>query len=159
MQLLTFTAGGLVYAIGATSVVEVLPTVPVRPVPQLPDYVLGMVAYRGRMIPVIDLPRRLTGDPARALLSTRLIIVEVAGGPSGEGGPARLGLIAENMVSTVRSEDAETVFPQMQLEAAPYLGRILRLGGQTVHMLVVERLLPTGVASGLLAAAVEPTTP
>lgn len=159
MQLLTFTAGGLVYAIGAKTVVEVLPTVPVRPVPHLPDYVLGMVAYRGRMLPVIDLPRRLTGVPARALLSTRLIIVEVAGSAVSETGPARLGLIAENMVSTVRSEDAETVFPQMQLESAPYLGRILRLGGQTVHLLVVERLLPAGVASGLFAAAVEPAEP
>lgn len=159
MQLLTFTAGGLMYAIGARTVVEVLPTVPVRPVPHLPDYVLGMIAYRGRMIPVIDLPRRLTGAPARPLLSTRLIVVEVAGTAGGEGGPARLGLIAENMVSTVGSEDAETVFPQMQLDSAPYLGRILRLGGQTVHMLVVERLLPSGVASGLLAAAVEPAPP
>ena len=159
MQLLTFTAGGLVYAIAARTVVEVLPTVPVRPVPHLPDDVLGMVAYRGRMIPVIDLPRRLTGSPARALLSTRLIIVEIPGAQGGEAVPARVGLIAENMVTTVGSEDAETVFPQMQLESAPYLGRILRLGGQTVHMLVVERLLPSGVASGLLAAALEPPPP
>ena len=64
MQLLSFTAGGQTYAIEAGSVVEVLPAVPVRPLPAMPDYVLGVVAYRGTMIPVIDVPRRLAGEPA-----------------------------------------------------------------------------------------------
>lgn len=156
MQLLTFTAGGQTYAISAKAVVEVLPMVPVRPVPRLPAYVPGMIAYRGRMIPVIDLSHRLTGEPARALLSTRLIVVEPAadaGSPLGSA--ARLGLVAENMVSTVRSEDAETAFPGMNLDSAPYLGRILRLGGRTVHLLVVERLLPPDVAAGLFPASGE----
>lgn len=151
MQLLTFTAGGLAYAIEATKVVEVLPSVPVRPVPTLPEYVLGMMSYRGGMIAVIDLPRRLTGEAAKPLLSTRLIVVECTarGGPA-PAGASRLGLVAENMVSTFRSEDAETIFGTMNLESAPYLGRILRLNGMTVHMLIVENLLPAELATGLI---------
>lgn len=153
MQLLTFTAGGLTYAIEVTKVVEVLPSVPVRPVPTLPEYVLGMMSYRGAMIAVIDLPRRLTGEAAKPLLSTRLIVVECSPRrgvePAAVGGN-RLGLVAENMVSTFRSEDAETVFGTMHLESAPYLGRILRLHGMTVHMLVVENLLPAEIATGLI---------
>lgn len=152
MQLLTFTAGGLAYAIEATKVVEVLPSVPVRPVPTLPEYVLGMMTYRGGMIAVIDLPRRLTGEAAKPLLSTRLIVVECAPRPDADPtrtAGCRLGLVAENMVSTFRSEDAETVFGTMHLASAPYLGRILRLNGTTVHMLIVENLLPTELATGL----------
>lgn len=153
MQLLTFTAGGLAYAIEATKVVEVLPSVPVRPVPKLPDYVLGMMTYRGGMIAVIDLSRRLTGEAAKPLLSTRLIVVECAAprdADSARTGGSRLGLVAENMVSTFRFADAETVFGTMHLESAPYLGRILRLDGMTVHLLIVENLLPAELVSGLL---------
>lgn len=156
MQLLTFTAGGQTYAIEAGSVVEVLPAVPVRPLPALPDYLLGVVAYRGGMIPVVDVPRRLAGEPARQRLSTRLVVVDVSGG----GGTAsRLGLVVENMVATLRADDAETVFPTMHLENAPYLGKILRLRGQAIQMLLVEQLLPAGLATGLAADVARPETP
>ena len=72
---------------------------------------------------------------------------------------ARLGIVAENMVSTLRSDNVDMVFPTMHLESSPYLGRILRLNGQTVHMLIVENLLPAELASGLFAAAPEPPLP
>lgn len=154
MQLLSFTAGGQTYAIEAASVVEVLPAVPIRPIHRLPEYVLGVVAYRGRMLPVIDLPRRLAGEASRPRLSTRLIVVETT--VPGTAEAARLGLMVENMVAMVRAEDADTVFPSMRLESVPYLGRILRLKGETIHLLIVEKLLPPELASGLFAAGVTP---
>jgi len=160
MQLLTFTAGGQTYAIEATSVVEVLPAVPVRVVPRLPDYVLGVVGYRGMLIPVIDLAKRLTDEFSSRRLSTRLLVVEFPWRERSESSlpssKARLGIVAENMVSTLRSDDVDMVFPTMHLESSPFLGRILRLNGQTVHMLIVENLLPAELASGLFAAAPEP---
>jgi len=163
MQLLTFTAGGQTYAIEARSVVEVLPAVPVRSVPRLPDYVLGVVDYRGRLIPVIDLAKRLIDEFSTRRLSTRLLVVDVPGrapsDPSRQATRPRLGIIAENMVSTLRSDEVDTVFPAMHLENSTYLGRILRLNGQTVHMLVVENLLPAELASGLFAAVPEPPSP
>lgn len=156
MQILSFTAGEQTYAIEAASVVEVLPAVPVRPIPAMPEYLLGVVAYRGAMIPVIDVPRRLVGEPSRQRLSTRLVIVDV---PRGGEGTSRLGLVVENMVTTLRADDAESVFPAMHLESAPYLGRILRLRGQTVQMLLVEHLVPAGLATGLTADVARPGTP
>ena len=163
MQLLTFTAGGQTYAIEAKSVVEVLPAVPVRAVPRLPDYVLGVVGYRGRLIPVIDLAKRLTDEFSVRRLSTRLLVVEFTEREPSEkpfrATTARLGIVAENMVSTLRSEDVDTLFPAMRLDHSPYLGRILRLNGQTVHMLVVESLLPAELVSGLFAATPEPPSP
>lgn len=157
MHLLTFTAGGQTYAIEATSVVEVLPNVPLRPLPRVPEYVAGVFGYRGRMIPVVDLSRRLTGTPAVSRLSTRLIVVEFAGGAA--AGRARLGILAENVVSTSGIGDGETVFPSLHLETAPYLGRILRLQGQNVQMLLAEHLLPPAITASLLAGGGEPVAP
>jgi hypothetical protein len=36
---------------------------------------------------------------------------------------------------------------------APFLGRLLRLGGSTVQMVVVDHLLPLDLLTGLIAAA------
>ena len=56
MQLLTFSIAGEPYAIEARLVIEVLPLVPARPIPQVPDYVLGIFTYRGDLVPP-DRPR------------------------------------------------------------------------------------------------------
>ena len=137
--------------------------VPVRSVPRLPPYVLGMISYRGRLIPVIDLARRLTEEFAKRRLSTRVIVVEFTRRANHEteppDGKIRMGLVAENMVSTSRSEEGDTVFSGMHLESAPYLGRILRLNGRTVHLLTVEHLLPTDLMAGLFTSGAEPETP
>ena len=45
-------------AIESRSVIEVLPLVPARPIPLMPDYVRGIFTYRGRLVPLIDLGRR-----------------------------------------------------------------------------------------------------
>ena len=163
MQLLILTAGDQSYAIEAQSVVEVLPKVPVRPVPRLPDYVIGMVTYRGRLIPVVDLARRLADEFSTKRLSTRVIVVEYVPRTvqKTESPPrkVRMGLVAENMVSTFRSEDADTVFSEMHLDNAPFLGRIVRLNGRTVQLLTVENILPAELAAGLFASGAEPLTP
>lgn len=162
MQLLTFTIAGLPYAIESRRVIEVLPLVTARPIPLVPDYVRGMFAYRGRLVPLVDLGRRLaqaSGDVDR--LSTRVIVVEFVPPVHGRSGPRaiRLGLIAENVISICSVEDAAASTPELAMENAPFLGSMLRIGGQTVQLIVVERLLPTDVLHGLFPDAVEAGPP
>ena len=63
MQLLTFTVAGETYAIESRAVVEVLPLVPARPLPLAPDYVRGVFTYRGGLVPLVDLARRMAAPP------------------------------------------------------------------------------------------------
>lgn len=150
MQLLSFTAAGEPYAIESRRVVEVLPLVPARPIPRTPDYVLGVFTYRGTLVPLIDLGRRLADAPPATRLSTRVIVVDSAP-PAGR--PGRLGLVAENVISIVPGERTETSLPPLKLDAAPFLGRMLRIGGRTVQLVDVDRLLPAELAAGLFPAA------
>jgi hypothetical protein len=43
--------------------------------------------------------------------------------------------------------------PALDLPDAAFLGRILRIGGRTVQILDVDRLLPPELAAGLFPAA------
>jgi chemotaxis-related protein WspB len=157
MQLLTFTVAGESYAIESRRVVEVLPLVPARPIPHTPGYVRGVFTYRGSLVPLVDLGRRLNDVALEERLSTRAIVVEYL--PPTAARPARLGLVAENVISIVAAERAETSLPALELESAPFLGRILRIDGRTMQVIDVDRLLPADLAAGLFPAPAGEATP
>jgi chemotaxis-related protein WspB len=155
MQLLTFTVAGETYAIESRRVIEVLPLVPARPIPHTPVYIRGIFTYRGGLVPLVDLGLRLAVGRLQERLSTRVIVVEF---PAAGRGPRQLGLVAENVISIVSAADAEASLPALEFHDAPFLGRILRLGGQTVQLLEVEQILPGDVAAGLFPPS-QPVSP
>lgn len=146
MQLLTFTVAGQTYAIESRRVVEVLPLVPARPIPHTPPYIRGIFTYRGRLVPLVDLGQRLATGPLAERLSTRVIVVEWA--PAGRD-PQRLGLVAENVISICSADDAEATLPSLDFHDAPFLGKIMRIGGRTIQLIAIEQLLPPDVSTGL----------
>jgi chemotaxis-related protein WspB len=153
MQLLTFTVAGQAYAIPSRQVVEVLPLVPARPVPRTPAFVRGIFTYRGGLVPLVDLGLHFADRPLAERLSTRVIVVDYAPPDMHGGGRARLGLVAENVISIRAAEASDAALPPLQLPAAPYLGGLLRYGGQTVQLVEVDRLLPADLAAGLFPPA------
>lgn len=160
MQILTFTVAGAAYFLPSRTVIEVLPLVPARPLPLMPSFLRGIFTYRGRLVPLVDLGRRFAAVDAAEKrpdrLSTRVIVVEFVLAEEEASHPVRLGLIAENVVSIRSAEDADIATEEMALSHAPFLGRVLRLGGQTVQMIAVERLLPPDLLTGLFPPPCRP---
>ena len=166
MQLLTFTVAGEPYAIEARRVVEVLPLVPARPIPSTPVYIRGVFTYRGSLVPLVDMARRLADRPLTERLSTRVIVVEFSrrgSQASGSEGLARLGLVAENVVSIRSVEGGKQPLTAMELAEAPYLGRIVALEGRsgvdagTVQLIELDRLLSDELLHGLAPGPTENT--
>ena len=75
MLLLTFTAGANRYAVDVARVVEVVPRVELRKIPHAPAFLAGLLGYRGKVVPVIDLGLLLGVAPCQDCLSTRIILV------------------------------------------------------------------------------------
>ena len=68
----------MIYGLSITQVVEVLYPLPLIPVPAAPEYVLGLVNWRNRVVPIIDLNARLglvSTDAVTLTNPSRLIIV------------------------------------------------------------------------------------
>jgi len=152
MLLLMFRAGENLYAVDARRVVEVVPRVALRGVPHAPNFLAGLLGYRGGVVPVVDFSL-LTGAPAsRDVLSTRIVLVE-AGAP---GGPARVvGLAAEEVSHVARVEDRHAVSPVMALAEAPYLGAVVRLDEGLVQLVVPEKLLDGRLRDALFGGPTE----
>jgi len=147
MQLLAFTVGAEDYAIESRRVSEVLPLVKARPIPRLPDFVRGVFTHRGRLVPLIDLGWLLADQPLREKLSTRVIVVEFSTGT--EDQRVRLGVAAENVLSLCFSDESVASLPAIRSPAAPFLGRLLRIGSRTIQVLDVEHLLPPSLIAEL----------
>jgi len=122
MLFLTFQLGCDRYAIEANRVLEVLPLLAIKRLPQAPRGVAGIFNLRGHPVPALDLNELSFGRPAGERLTTRIIVVQhtAAGGQKHP-----LGLIAEYVTQTMRKEPKDFVHPGVSLTTAPYLGPVL----------------------------------
>ena len=62
LQLVTFQLGTERYGIDIMEVKEIVKNQEVRPIPNSPEYVSGLLNLRGRIIPIIDLHQRFQLD-------------------------------------------------------------------------------------------------
>jgi len=155
MQLLTFTVGAEEFAIDTRRIVEVLPLVPSRPLPRSPDYIRGVITHRGRLVPLVDLRRRLTDQPSRERLGTRIMVVEFAA-VEGPADPVRVGLVAENVLSLCSSAEAVPSPGRLTMPHAPYLADLLRIDGRVLQVLDVRHVLPRDLLPPSTCAATPP---
>lgn len=147
---LQFQLGEDRYALAAREVVEVLPLRRLKQIPEAPQWVAGLLAHRGQMIPVLDLSHRVLGRPALTRSSTRLVLVHFAVQP---GRPAAvLGLILEQASNTLRLPDE--AFQASGLEAAQpaYLGPVQEHGTRLIQRIEVDGLLDAAMRALLFQA-------
>lgn len=90
-QHLLFRVGDEFFAVPLLEIEVILPVPDLEPLAQAPDFVAGLLRYRGRLIPVIDVGLLRGVGAIRRLISTRLVLVQ-----SPDGEPSRLALLVEH---------------------------------------------------------------
>lgn len=102
LELVAFLIDGTRYAVSLSAAERALPMVAVAPVPGAPPVVLGAINLEGRVVPVVDLRRRLGLPPREYGLRSHLLIVRT---------PRRtLAVAADEALGVVRIE-ADSVSP------------------------------------------------
>ena len=104
---LTFSLAGEEYGIGILKIREIVGRMPIVSIPQMPDFVKGVVNLRGKVIPVIDLRLRFGLKGAAATQRTCIIVIEI--GRHGTAAALLVGLMVDSVseVLNIRSEDIE----------------------------------------------------
>ncbi|CAG9216185.1 Chemotaxis signal transduction protein [Paraburkholderia tropica] len=104
MLFLVFELDGERYALDAREIVRVLPLQPVRAFAGTPPYIAGVIDHDGAPVPVVDLAMLALGRPSRALMSTRLVLVNDRDGAvdtsSVDTSPRCLALLLESATRT-----------------------------------------------------------
>lgn len=147
MLFVLFQIGEDTYAVEATHVVEVLPWVHIKAVPESPPGLAGLINHRGAAIAAVDLYATALQRPARRLRSTRLLIV-----PSPQAPGGRLALLAERATECARLDPAQ--FQPATTRGAACLGPVATLpDGRLIQWVKPDALLS---AAAIVVLAAQP---
>ena len=148
MKALSFIIGKNRYAIATPEVIEIVPWVMLREIPHAPEYVAGLLNYRGIIVPVIDLTCLMTGTPAKQILSTRIVLVSY---PGKQGKKHILGVLVEQIAAVDDQKEQLFVDPGIKVAEAPYLGKLSMDEKETTQMVRIEGLLPDALRETLFS--------
>src|SRR5512143_1035727 len=150
MLLLVFHAGGERYGLEASGIIEILPSVALRPVSRMAGDVAGLLNHRGRVVPVLDLTALLTGVLTRVRMSSRIVIVDF---PAADGSNHPLGLLVERATETIQCSEQDLQPAGIRTPDAPFSGDVLIDRDGTIQKVEVRELLPAELQKGLFGAA------
>ena len=121
MLVLTFRVARIIYAVPVSQVIEVVPRVELRQGPHAPPCFIGLLHYRGTVVPVIDLGLLLGYSACIDRLDTRILLVRT----SQEDRPDhRLGLLAEQVNELLDLDEARGASCSSMMLTAPYLAAV-----------------------------------
>ena len=148
-KLVTFRLGEDHFAADIFSVERVLRYTTPTSIPDLPDYIEGVIDYQGRVVPIVNLRRRFEMADLEVRNETRILILHSGG--------EWIGVVVD-AVTAVTAFDPATVAPPPNLFrglAGEYLKGIVRMGEKLVIFLDVERLLSSSERIALDRAGTE----
>lgn len=135
LQCVTFELNGETYALDVMRVQEVLRVGEISPVPGAPDYVLGIINLRGKVVTVIDARLRLGLSYAESTDMSRIIVLEAAG--------QDVGILVDGVAEVVQIRRAD-IDPSPSVgneEAARYIEGVASRDKDLVIVVDVDKLL------------------
>lgn len=100
---MTFKNLGEYYGVALKNVVEIVGIQKITAIPEVEDYIKGLINLRGKIIPVIDVRVRFRQEPFEYNDRTCIIIINV--------NDILVGLIVETIAEVVEIDDSEIVPP------------------------------------------------
>ncbi|HAH20512.1 MAG: hypothetical protein A2Y00_04965 [Omnitrophica WOR_2 bacterium GWF2_43_52] len=113
LQLAIFAIGNEDFGVEIRQVIEIIKLTAITPLPKVSSFVEGLIDLRGRILPIIDLAKRLNLKGKPHSEKTRIVVVE----------------IEKNIVGMIVDEVTEVLrLPQDDIEDIPHI-----LGGISQH--------------------------
>ena len=124
-RFLSFHVGEALYALELLYVMEIIQMQQITVVPTLPGYIRGIINLRGKVVPVIDVRRKLNQPDLEYTNKTCIIITQVQ--------DMQVGLIVDSVAEVYSSSDAQKMVPpDMSTMGENYIYSIMHLEGDKV---------------------------
>jgi purine-binding chemotaxis protein CheW len=134
VQLVGFRLDNEDYAIAITKIQEIILMKPITRIPQVPDFIEGLINLRGSVIPIVNLRKRF-GLPARDLDDeTRTIVVNIH--------DKTVGCIVDAVTRVMRINRDQIQPPPLSVLSVShqYVEGLARLEDRLLIILDIERL-------------------
>nr|WP_246717427.1 chemotaxis protein CheW [Oricola nitratireducens] len=134
LKIISFRLGDQVFCLDIMVVREIRVWVKATPLPHSPDYVLGFINLRGRVIPVVDMALRLGLPAVQPTEQSAIIVID-----EGERGVGILVESVSDMVS-VKPEEMQPVPDVMSDEEKALTKGIVPVGDDMICFLDLKGL-------------------
>lgn len=133
-KFLTFSLGAETYGIDIVNVTEIIGIQPITVVPELPEFVKGIINLRGKIIPVMDARIKFKKEIKEYNDRTCIIVIDVL--------ELSIGIIVDE-VSEVLNIDDENIVPPPNInkEGRKYIKNVGKNGDVVILILDCEKLL------------------
>ena len=135
VKLVTFRLGTDAFAAEVSSVDRVLRYAEPKSVPDLPEWIEGVIEHRGTVTPVVDMRARIGLPHLEPTSATRVLVLNTSKGSIG----AIVDVVAE--VASVPEGSVAPPPPLFRGLAAHFVRGIAKVGEQLVVILDVDRVL------------------
>ncbi len=134
-QLVVFNLSSEEYAVTITQVQEIIRLPEITRVPNMPNFVEGVINLRGKIIPVIDLRKRFNLQIGEHTDKNRIIVADAAG--------QTIGLIVDGVseVITLSNEQIDPIPPTIASIDTEYLQGVGKLEKRLVILLDLKKVL------------------
>jgi purine-binding chemotaxis protein CheW len=138
LQVVGFRIGRETFGLPIAAVREIVRVPGITSVPNVPDYVEGVINLRGRIIPVIDLRKRFGEKAVQADRKNRIVVVEIE--------DRAIGLLVHSASEVLRIPPSEIEAPHSVFQDAEVgcIAGVAKLKGRLVILLHLPRLLQEG---------------
>jgi purine-binding chemotaxis protein CheW len=112
---LTFVLGNESYGVAVLKIREIIRLCHITPMPQMPDYIMGVINLRGKIIPVLDLRRKFRLSNVQDSERTCIVVVQIR---LPANSSVLMGLIVDAVEEVVN-------LSQTDIEPAPDFGGVV----------------------------------
>lgn len=132
---LTFMLGEECYGIEIRFVTEIIGMQAITVMPEIPEYVKGIINLRGKIIPVIDVRARFKKEGKEYNDRTCVIVVDIS--------ELSIGLIVDSVAEVLTIPEQDIVDPPQISKGAfnRYIKKIGKVGNEVKLLLDCEKLL------------------
>ncbi len=133
-KFLTFCMGSEFYGIEIKYVTEIIGLQPITEIPEMPEYIKGIINLRGKIIPVMDVRLRFRKPYREYNDRTCIVVIDIR--------EVSIGLIVDSVSEVISIPDEEIVAPpNMAKEGNKYIKGIGKVGNDVKLLLDSDKLL------------------
>ncbi len=133
-HLVTFNLDHEEYGVNIGSVQEIIRVGQITAVPNAPEFVKGVINLRGRVIPVLNLRRRLELSEGKLTKNSRIVVVEA--------GAKVLGLLVDGVSQVLRIPASSVDLPPAESDQTrTYIRAIGKVDSRLIMLMDLDKVL------------------
>ena len=147
IQLVGFRLDNEDYAIAITKIQEIILMKPITRIPQVPDFIEGLINLRGSVIPIVNLRKRFSLPPREIDDETRTIVVNIH--------DKTVGCVVDAVTQVMRINRDQIQPPPLGVMAVnhQYLAGLAKLDDRLMIILDIDKLFQAEELTAPVAAA------